>query len=1357
MDAPADLQQRDLRQRLEQVMIRDRDRLQRRLDGVGRTRDPQARHAALQRIADDIATAQARLLTRAASLPEIGYPSQLPVSQHRDEIAAAIRDHQVVVVAGETGSGKTTQLPKICLDLGRGLRGLIGHTQPRRIAARSVAERIAEELGDQVGGTVGYAVRFTDRVGDNTLVKVMTDGILLAEIQRDRLLQRYDTLIVDEAHERSLNIDFLIGYLHQLLPRRRDLKLVLTSATIDPQRFAAHFGGAPVIEVSGRTYPVQLRYRPLSLPPAEDDGEDRGPHAGRTTGPGGEREEPRDQLEGIVDAVHELSAEGPGDVLVFLSGEREIRDTAEALAGERLRDTEILPLYSRLSAAEQHRVFSAHPGRRIVLATNVAETSLTVPGIRYVIDPGTARISRYSHRLKVQRLPIEPVSQASARQRAGRCGRVADGICIRLYSEEDFASRPAFTEPEILRTNLASVILQMAALGLGEVSSFGFLDPPDRRQIRDGVQLLTELGALDPASSDPRQRLTPLGRTLAQLPIDPRLARMLVEADRNGCLHEVLVIAAALSIQDPRERPDDAQAAADAAHARFADPESDFIGSLNLWEYLQRHQDELSGNRFRRMCRSEYLHYLRVREWQDLYAQLRQIARSLGMTTARPQRRSDRSSAPDRNSAPDRAGGDGVPTRLELTVARRESVHRSLLAGLLSHIGMRDPSGREYLGARSAKFLIWPGSAVRRATPRWVVAAELVETSRLWGRVVARIEPDWVEQLAGHLVKRTYAEPHWERDRGAVMALERVTLYGIPLVAGRSDGYAKVDPELSRELFIRHALVEGDWRTRHGFFHANRALVEDVEELEHRVRRRDILVDDETLFAFYDARIPADVVSARHFDAWWKAARRSTPDLLDYSTSLLVNEAAEKVDEQDYPTVWRVGTLQLDLTYQFEPGTADDGVTVHVPLAVLNQLPVDGFEWLVPGMREELVTALIRGLPKALRRLLVPAPDTARSVLPDLDPAQGPLAEALSRQLRLRTGQPIPADAWDFAGLPAHLRVTFAIVGDEGKVRARGKDLDALRRRLAPAVRATVARAGHDLERQGLTGWTIGALPRTVEHHEHGLPVRGFPALVDEGSTVAVRVLADRAEQEPAMWAGTRRLIRLVLPSPIRPAVARLPNQAKLTLGHNPHGGVAPLLDDCLTCALDRLIDEAGGPAWDEAGFTRLLDAARPRLLDTLLDVLHKVELVLAAAQDVERRLQSTSSLTLLPSLTDARQQLACLVPAGFVTATGAARLPDLVRYLRALQHRLDRLPERPGRDREAMARLEPVVAAHRDLLAALPPARRDTAEVRQLRWMIEELRVSLFAQTIRTAYPVSDKRVLKAIAQLRSPAPVRA
>src|SRR5690242_3215748 len=811
-----------LRTRLHELLPRDERRLQRRLEGTRKIRDEAARAAVLAEIEAEVAQARERLAARLAAVPKVTYPEALPVSRRKDDILAAIRDHQVVVVAGETGSGKTTQIPKICLELGRGVRGQIGHTQPRRIAARTVAERIAEELDRPLGSTVGYKVRFTDQVSDDTMIKVMTDGILLAEIQNDRQLRRYDTLIIDEAHERSLNIDFILGYLRDLLPKRPDLKLIITSATIETQRFAEHFSDmsgkpAPVIEVSGRTYPVEVRYRPL-VATAEDD-----------------TEEPMDQVDGIAEAVDELGREGDGDILVFLSGEREIRDTADALGKRTLRNTDIVPLYGRLSAAEQHRVFERHTQRRVVLATNVAEAPLTVPGIRYVIDPGTARISRYSNRLKVQRLPIEPVSQASANQRKGRCGRLADGICIRLYTEEDFAARPEFTEPEILRTNLASVILQMTNLGLGDLAKFPFIDPPDKRNITDGVKLLEELGALD------ERRLTPLGRQLAQLPVDPRLARMVIEADKQDCVAEVMVIAAALSIQDPRERPTDKQQQADEKHARFTDKESDFFSYLNLWRYLREKQQELSGNQFRRLCRSEFLNYLRVREWQDIYAQLRQVARTLGLALAE-----------DRDE-----------------LAEGQHVHTALLSGLLSHLGLKDGEKREYLGARGAKFAIFPGSALFKKQPRWVMSAELVETSRLWGRVNARIEPEWAEKLAPHLVKHSYSEPHWEKKQGAVMAYEKVTLYGLPIVPRRRVGYAGIDPVLCRELFIRHALVEGDWDTHHKFFEENRRLLDRIEEIENRARRRDIAVDDETVYRLYDERLPAEVVTARHFDVWW--------------------------------------------------------------------------------------------------------------------------------------------------------------------------------------------------------------------------------------------------------------------------------------------------------------------------------------------------------------------------------------------------------------------------------------------------------------------------------------------------------
>ncbi|MDQ1464298.1 MAG: ATP-dependent helicase HrpA, partial [Actinomycetota bacterium] len=1066
------------------------------------------------------------LALRRERVPAISYPPLLPIVEAKDEIAAAIRDHQVVIVAGETGSGKTTQLPKICLELGRGVRGMIGHTQPRRIAARTVAERIAEELGTPLGEAVGYKVRFTDQVSPGSYIKLMTDGILLAELQQDRELSRYDTLIIDEAHERSLNVDFILGYLKQLLPRRPDLKVVVTSATIDPLRFSRHFDDAPVIEVSGRVYPVEVRYRPL-VDDAVAEADDA---------------EPRDQIQAICEAVKELTAQGSGDVLVFLSGEREIRDTAEAVRKLALPQTEVLPLYARLSAAEQHRVFEPHTERRIILATNVAETSLTVPGIRYVVDPGTARISRYSHRTKVQRLPIEPVSQASANQRKGRCGRTSDGICIRLYSESDFLSRPEFTDPEILRTNLASVILQMASLGLGDLAAFPFVEPPDRRQVNDGIQLLEELGAFEQAKADPRTRLTALGRRLSQLPVDPRIGRMILQAADQGCVREVIVIAAALSIQDPRERPLEHQQAADDSHARFADKESDFFAYLNLWQYLREQQQELSSSRFRRLCKAEFLNFLRIREWQDVESQLRQVARTLGV-------------------------------RLNSSDGDRGAIHQSLLAGLLSHIGMRDVETRGYLGARGSKFAIFPGSALFKVQPRWVMAAELVETTRLWGRVVAKIEPEWAESLAAHLVLRIYSEPHWEANRGSVVAFEKVTLYGVPIVASRKVAYGRIDAELSRELFIRHALVEGDWHTPHRFFHDNRALLEEVEELERRARRRDIVVDDETLFAFYDERLPAHVVSGRHFDSWWKQVRKRQPDLLSFAASMLVTEHAAAVAGHDYPDSWPVDDLRLPVTYQFEPGTESDGVTVRVPVGVLNRVHADEFSWQVPGLRLDLVAALIRALPKPLRRHFVPAPDVARAALDHLDPAAGgSLLEALADELHSSTGVDVRREDFELERVPAFLQITFVVVDVAGVALGRGKDLDVLRARLAPAVREEIAQAAVSIERTGLRGWDFDPLPASYEQRRDGLVVRGFPALFDEGPTVGVRVLETAALARQATWAATRRLLLLNVASPAKLLQRQLGNDAKLALSRNAPGGVTPLLDDCLAAALDEII-----------------------------------------------------------------------------------------------------------------------------------------------------------------------------------------
>ena len=1282
-----------------------------------------------------------------AGVVQISYPPQLPVSARRDDIAAAIRDHQVVIVAGETGSGKTTQLPKICLELGRGQGRaaggkLIGHTQPRRIAARSVAERIAEELGTELGQTVGYQVRFTDRTSRDSRVKLMTDGILLAELQRDRKLEKYDTLIIDEAHERSLNIDFLLGYLNRLLPRRPDLKVVITSATIDPERFAEHFADrrgrpAPIVEVSGRTYPVEVRYRPLvalredpSAAAAEEKDEE-----GEVV--------VRDQTEAIVDAVRELSGEGPGDILVFLPGEREIRDTADALADAGLdrrdrRGLEVLPLYSRLSAAEQHRVFApSGAARRVVLATNVAETSLTVPGIRYVVDAGLARISRYSVRTKVQRLPIEPISQASANQRSGRCGRVADGIAIRLYSEEDHLARPEFTDPEILRTNLASVMLQMASLGLGELARFPFVEPPDRRNVSAGRQLLEELGALAPGGADSRgPRLTRLGRRLARLPIDPRLGRMILEAERLGCVREVIVIAAALSLQDPRERPAELRAQADQQHARFTDKTSDFLTWLNLWRYLRRQQRELSSSAFRRMCRREFLNHLRVREWQDFESQLRQVCKEMGVELGQ--------AGPADQGEPD---GDGI--------------HQALLSGLLSHIGVleeRDKSAkgqrprgpREYLGARGARFAIFPGSGLKGANPAYLMAGELVETSRLWARQNAAIEPAWAERLGAHLVKRTYSEPHWSKKRGAVMARERVTLYGVPLAADRPVNYGAIDPPVARELFIRHALVYGEWSAleagQHRFHTRNQKLLAEAEELEHRARRRGIVVDEHTLFDFYDARVGEEVVSGVHFEQWWKRARQRDPELLTFDPAMLVHDAAAEVSAEDYPEAWHGGEgLTFSLAYQFEPGADDDGLTIEVPLATLNRVEADQFSWIVPGLREELVTALIRGLPKQLRVNFVPAPNTAREFLAAVPAGEEPLVPALTRWLRARTGVVVPETAWDLAALPAHLRPTFRVVDEDGREQARGKDLEALKEPLRPQFAEAVAEASADVSVTGATDWAFGTIERSFTRQRAGHDVVGFPALVDEGPTVGLAVFGSEDEAAARHRLGMCRLLALGIDSPAPALLAGLGNAEKLVLAGAPYPNVAELLDDCVTAVLQQSVD-ARPVVRDQAAYTALRAEAERDLPARVRSVLDDVLRALGAWRAADRALSGRADLTTLPALTDMQGQVARLVRRGFVSEAGVAHLRHLPRYLAAVVHRRERLGGQVGRDRQLMDQVTGLQEAWLHRLAALPAGRPPGADLDRVRWLLEEYRVSLFAQHLGTAEPVSDARIRKAL-----------
>jgi ATP-dependent helicase HrpA len=1475
-----------------------------------RTDDRPARDRPGQRARRLAALAEARA---AVDLPPVVYPEQLPVSARRAEIARAISEHQVVIVAGETGSGKTTQLPKIALELGRGRAGQIGHTQPRRIAARTVAERIAEELGTSIGELVGYQVRFTDESSDRTLVKVMTDGILLAQIQRDPELRAYDTLIIDEAHERSLNIDFILGYLARLLPRRPDLKVVITSATIDSARFAAHFAGAPdaehpdgapapVVEVTGRTYPVEVRYRPLSPDQPTDDPDDTSAtRPARAPARPARGEEDRDLMTAICEAVDELSAEGPGDVLVFLSGEREIRDAEEALRGHlgvRVQDArrpdavEIMPLYGRLSAAEQHRVFQAHGTRRVVLATNVAETSLTVPGIRYVVDPGTARISRYSKATKVQRLPIEPISQASANQRSGRCGRVADGIAIRLYSEDDFASRPRFTEPEILRTSLASVILQMIAVGVAatpdDVAAFPFVDPPDVRAVRDGVQLLTELGALrraddaghaGPAGSGHTRdgdaahtvaddefggsrenagpeapnsagtteladssgargaagagggrgaRLTATGRALAQLPMDPRLARMIVEGGRRGVAREVMIIAAALSIQDPRERPTEQRAQADQAHSRFADPTSDFLSYLNLWQYVRDAQRELSSSAFRRLCRAEHLNWLRLREWQDVVTQLKELAKPLGITVNPPRRTERDPDAPAPGEAAD-AGRGALRQEWDADL-----IHLSLLSGLLSQIGMQEanevqaapargkqPTGgarpdrrarNEYLGARGARFAIFPGSGLAKRPPAWIMAGELVETSRLWARDAARIQPEWAEELADHLVKRTYSEPSWSSKQGAAMALERVLLYGVPIVTGRRVLFGKVDAEQARELFIRHALVEGDWTTHHAFFAENRRLLDEAEDLEARSRRRGLVVDDDTLFDFYDERIPADVVSARHFDQWWKGARRDRPDLLSFTRELLVGDDAE-VDEGQFPSTWPQGDLALPLTYQFQPGTDADGVTVHVPLVALARVRPEGFGWMVPGLREELATATIRALPKAVRVQLVPAPDVARDVVAWLDAhtaswedtvraadAAPSFHDAFRQAVRALRDVDVPDDAFDDEKLPAHLRVTFRVQDERGRVVDESKDLLHLQRRLSArtqdavssavrtAVREAMAEAGgrpagaparpapgpaarpalpaigdgSDLrtwpDGAGLPG---GVIPERVETQDaSGLTVRGYPALVEHPGTpptARLAVLADAGEQAGAHRRGLRRLLLTDVGLPTGRISSRWTGTQALTLAAGPYPSTDALVADLQLAAIDALLTEhlAGRPATTirtADAYTALRTVVRDRLEDTVHDLAGHLVTVLAAWRELNVAIRGTRSLALLGTVQDVQTWSTALVHPGFVTETGAARLPHLARYLRAAAHRLDKAGDNPARDEQLAWQvhdLEQLLGQTRARVTSRTLVPADLAALDEARWLLEELRVSLFAQQLGTPVPVSEKRIRKVLAGL--------
>lgn len=1326
----------------------------------------------------------------------------------------------MVVIAGETGSGKTTQIPKMCMELGLAEHGLIGHTQPRRIAARSVAERLAEELGEPLGHTVGYQVRFTSEVGTDSKIKLMTDGILLAEIQHDPLLTKYSTIIVDEAHERSLNIDFLLGHLKSILPQRPGLKVIITSATIDPERFATHFHQplpdtappnttpepAPIIEVSGRTYPVEIRYRPV----VSDASSQETPQTS---------EDQRDTIDGVVGAVDELFREAPGDILVFFASEQEIREAHGALKAvisqrPQWEGTQVLPLFGRLSMAEQHKVFTVNSTagrRRIVLATNVAETSVTVPGIRYVIDTGTARISRYSTRTKVQRLPIERISQASAQQRAGRCGRVADGICIRLYSEEDFASRPEFTQPEILRTNLASVILHMTASGVvrtpEDINTFPFVEPPETRAIKDGVALLRELGAISsarPQSRRSRSRnrpqrkaspLTAVGRALAALPVDPRLGRMIVEAQRRGCAREVMVLAAALSIQDPRERPADHRQAADEFHARFKDRTSDFLGYLLLWQYLQEQQQQLSRSAFRRLCAREYLNYARIREWQDLYTQLRDMGRGMGIRVGS-------------SRAVDPAG-------------LSEHIHKSLVSGLLSNIGAYQEKTRDYQGARGTRFAIFPGSDLFKKRPDFVVSAELVETTRLWARVNAAIDPSWVEEVAADLVKHTYAEPHWSRSRGAVMAKERATLYGVVLVTDRPVGYWRVDPVAAREMFIRHALVEGDWHSQHGFVARNRATVAQIEELENRLRRTDLRADDQVLFEFFDARIPAEVVSQRHFDSWWKKARHHNEHLLDFATDHLLDDDADDWDDAAFPRQWVQptdgGELSLDLAYTFAASPAGggqdhrgaahhkgttrhaDGVTVRVPVLFLNQLSPEPFQWQIPGLRTELVTALIKSLPKAVRKHVVPAPDVARQAVEVLqqqaDPARDALETALERALRQLRGVVIEPGSWDWSAVPEHLRMHFQVRDATNRVLAEGDDLPALQVQLRDDIRQALAQSlgttadklpgsptqvvvaasrpsqettaqhtvspSSGLERDGLTDWPEQDLPRHVDTVVAGQKITGWPALEslalgdpqESGqqhttSTVSIRVFSTAEEQHAAQRRGTIALLRNRLPSVHRYVSDHLGNREKMVFTQNPYGSVDALVTDCTTAAIDMLVP--ADPPWTRDDYDRVFHHVRAELIDTVLTVTALVAQVLTDVNVLNKTIKKPGSMAAVRAFSDLQEQLDRLVKPGFVAATGWEHLRHVPRYIKAMQVRVDKLVGTAAiqRDTAHMREIHALEDALDAAIAAIAPQHPVPHALTHIEWELQELRVSLFAQELGTAHKVSAKRIRTALRQ---------
>ncbi len=1259
----------------------DRHRFQQHLSRLKKQRGQQDNTVALKKFAAQVETSSEKVKSRRENIPKPTFPEELPISAKRTEIVKAIAENQVVILCGETGSGKSTQLPKICLDMGRGVTGLIGHTQPRRIAARTVAARVAEELNTQLGKYVGYKIRFKDNVGPNTYIKVMTDGILLAETQGDRFLDAYDTLIIDEAHERSLNIDFLMGYLRTLLPKRPDLKVIITSATIDPERFSQHFNDAPIIEVSGRTYPVEMRYRPLIEP--------------------GQEESEKDLQQGIKDAVDEISLIDQGDILIFLSGERDIRETTETLRKHQLKNTEVIPLYAKQGASDQNKIFQAHKKRHIILATNVAETSLTVPGIRYVIDPGFARVSRYSPRSKVQRLPIENISQASANQRKGRCGRVSEGMCIRLYSEDDFNARPLFTEPEIKRTSLASVILQLASLRFGDIEAFPFVEPPDGRYINDGYKLLEELGAVDRFRT-----ILPIGIQLAKLPVDPRIGRMILAANDQNCLTETLIIASALSVQDVRDKPMDKMQQADEAHAKFADEDSDHIWFINLWKFYHEQMQHLSQNKMRKLCRTNFLNFMHLREWMEIHSQLKGLTADLGFSA---------------NNEP----------------AEHDAIHRSLLSGLLGNIGFLTDR-KEYTGARGVKFFIFPGSGQFKKTPKWLMSTELVETTKLYGRTNAKIEPEWIIKIAGDLVKKSYSDPHWSKKSGQVRALEKIVLYGLTLSADRSVNYGPIDPADSRRLFIQGALVTGQTHARLAFLQHNQKLLAEIESMEHRSRRLDILIDDQVRFDFYDEKIPAHINNIRGLEKWYKDSSKQDSDFLFFDRDFLIREDANEVCDQALPEELSVAGMNLPLTYHFEPGAKDDGVTLSVPMAVLNQLQQDRFDWVVPGLIKEKVTELIRSLPKQLRRNFVPAPNYAEACCESLEYAEGNLFEMISAHLKKMTGIEIPIDVWDQKKLADHLQINFKVIDAHGKVSSEGRNLKGLQGKLGDEVEQTFsAETTWAIERSNIRKWDFGELPEIVETVKHGMPLRGYPALVDDGDSVSIKVQDTQAKALKFHQDGLIRLIRLSLPEQMKYLNKNLPDLEKIYILFSSAGKKDELKEDLVKAIIQRVFITSQNIFYSEQAFLKQLEQGRGEIIPIATELSKKLMNALQQFHAIKKRLSGKTPLTWLNLVQEIQLQLDNLIYPGFISKTPDEWLQQLPKYLQAIDKRLDKFDRDPAKDKQLSAKVNSFWRRYIEVGSK-------TSDLLYFRWMIEELRISIFAQELGTKHPVSEKRLEK-------------